>query len=481
VFLVFPKINAYLLAYVCLTPLLVDVLKNANSPRQSALKGFVFGAVSMGLIHLGMFELRAFAPLWGIGLLWGLYTIGTACVYGVVTTLIYVFRQSPYKVLVIPALWVIAEWAMGLGPLGHPSLGVSQVHLLPVLQLAWLGGVYAISFFIVATNILVYQGVTTYRYVKPFIAVFVLVIVVIAFGGIRLHYYKEVSKGLTVSVIQGNHPQLNKLKPANWRGIFQDYLSLSRKAAKQSAQLIVWPETILPSLNLDTQWFKQGLYRFSQNVGTPLLFGTPIEESQAYYNAMVLSGKTGIPDQMYRKVKLMMYGEYIPLKGFLERIGLTYFQDWVEYSSGVIPTLIDVNGYKVGGGICLEAVYPGFFRTSTRLGADLLVVLANNAWFYNSNAAEFLFHMSILRAVENNRYLIQAANTGISGIIHPTGKIVTKSNLGTRKILTGTVRKPSANTPYSYLGNWIVWVSMIILFWGSSGAFLLKHWRASKS
>lgn len=122
-----------------------------------------------------------------------------------------------------------------------------------------------------------------------------------------------------------------------------------------------------------------------------------------------------------------------------------------------------IQGVAYGGGLCLESVYPGYFRMSVLRGAQVLVVLLNNAWFFNSSAAQEHLQMSIFRAVENNRYLVQVANTGISAIVDPRGAVIQRSRLGEKRILTGRVDDSLKMSFYTRFGDWIVIVSGIYL------------------
>ena len=158
----------------------------------------------------------------------------------------------------------------------------------------------------------------------------------------------------------------------------------------------------------------------------------------------------------------MPFGEYWPFKSFLLWLGL---QGVVgeDYSEGNQLKPLQSPRFSAGVLICLESMYPCYYRELVKNGADMLVNIANNAWFHDSKAAELLFQMSRVRAVENNRYFVQCANTGISGMIHPLGHVIVKSHLNRREILSKQVVIGLPDSPFVKWGDWLVVASLAVV------------------
>ena len=158
----------------------------------------------------------------------------------------------------------------------------------------------------------------------------------------------------------------------------------------------------------------------------------------------------------------MPYGEYVPLKQFFPFIGkIVAGTDDFLPGKGFDP--IESDGHRIGVLICYEAIFPESARAYKRKRADLLVNITNDAWFGTSSAPFQHLSMSVFRAVENRLFLIRAANTGISAIIDPTGKILSQTNLFERTVLKGEVKYIDEKTFYAAYGDLFVYLCGIAL------------------
>ena len=422
----------------------------------------------MGLSHLWFFEVKEWASLLQLFILWVVYSVYLANFWGLFALLYQYLGTKPWT---IPFLWVSIEWIRSLGPIGNTAaiLGSSQAYNLPILQLASLGGAHLISFFCVCINVLIYTIVSAikkqhYRHGLLLSALLVLVSATAFFyGKIKIQEEKN-QENYTVSIIQANHNQHKKLDRTQYPSLRQDYLDLIKKELINTpkTELIILPETITPDLNLSQVEFMSELTRLKKSTATFFLFGTPSKGKSptTFYNSVALV----LNDQflLYHKTKLMPFGEYWPLKPLFKILNLESLIPLTEYTADKTAKLLTLNpSVKIGNAICLEAAYSKILSQHTRSGATLLCVLANNAWFFDSSAAERLFKLSILRAVENNRYLIQSANTGISGTISNTGQVINQSHLQTQATLTGRVKLINKHSLYIRYGNWIIWISIL--------------------
>lgn len=475
----FPKLNLFWLSYICLVPALLD-LDRTRSLRLAFSKGLVYGLILMGFFHCWMWKLVAWASWFKVIFLWLCFSLYLAIFYGFIFLGYYMFLRAQRNlsifglVFVFPCLWTVAEWLKMQGPLGNPagSIGYTQTGNIFFLQFANMSGVLGLSFSIALINMLVFvlffKTTKHSPQRKALLGIFIIVISLLFFYG-KQRLGKPVSIGhrQVVSIIQANHPQKDKLDPSKWNQIRFDYLSLSEQACKQAVRphIILWPETFVPVLNLQNYSFMEQMRHIAGMYKVDIVFGTPVHEGGKYFNSIALMTPKGLSPQLYHKVRLMPFGEFIP---FRDWIGKTkQFHEALagaDFSPGpAMQKPMTIRGVAYGGGICLESVYPGYFRSSALRGARVLVVLVNNAWFFTSSAAQEHLQMSILRAVENNRYLIQVANTGISAIIDNTGVVIQRTQLEGKRILTGRVDYSLRMSFYTRFGDWIVLLSGIYL------------------
>ncbi|MFT5171754.1 MAG: apolipoprotein N-acyltransferase, partial [Candidatus Marinamargulisbacteria bacterium] len=445
---------------------------------QSALFGFVF----MACFHIFFLTLTPWAHPLLIGGLWLGYSLILSLYYGVIGWAYVRLRKHSNHILLLPSLWTIGEWLRSLGQFGNTSgiLGYSQSLNLPVLQSASIWGVFGISFILVLINVLIFRTAnrTLPKPLKPLIkdainpipVLCILLISLYGFGIFQLQkkVRQPLQEEITVSIVQGNHNQATKLDPKRWAAIRNDYVSLTRETlAKESSDIVFWPETITPAFNLSNGLFKSIIDNLlTQFPDTHLVFGTPYIYRKKIRNAVASIKGSRKKTHVYLKTRLMPFGEYFPGKSWLNRTPIKRYLPKNDFHPGskVFPLLLD--GTSVGTGICLESIYPGFFRSQTRQGAEFLAVLANNAWFFQSSAAERHFQMSVLRAVENNRYLVQVANTGISAIISNAGVIISKSDLNSQQVMTQKIPLEKAISIFSGIGYYIpVATAILVLLW----------------
>lgn len=436
--------------------------------------GLIFGCVFMLGFHAWMLELTPFGPLWGIVLLWIGLSLYLSLFYAIMTAILAHSANVLPIWIAAPSIWIVCEWLRSLGPLGDSGgiLGYGLSHSPSLSQWAFYVGVYGVSFIVVLISTLSADAIHRFGYrlpIRHLLVISVSILLPFSIGSLHYHWMSKMTSlsAHRVAVIQGNHPQSIKLNPSFTSHIQNDYLQLSSDAiSTYRPDIIFWPETVTPRLNLHGRYFTQSLSDLATNGKTAILFGTPIRDSHQFYNAVAGVDASGHWIKPYVKTQLMPFGEYWPLRSVFTMLGLDRLLPGSDYTSGshqAHPTI--VNGIRIGHGICLEATYPWIFRRHVKNGADILAVYANNAWFFSSSAADKLFQMSQYRAIETHRYVVQASNTGISGIISPQGEVVHATSLDERRILSGIVYTNLQTSVYTIIGDSIVWMAIgIILF-----------------
>lgn len=169
----------------------------------------------------------------------------------------------------------------------------------------------------------------------------------------------------------------------------------------------------------------------------------------------------------------MPFGEYVPLKRLLFFVE-PLVQSVGDFSPGEAMVTLPVNGASVSTAICYEIVYPDLIRQSIRAGAQLLTTITNDAWFGDSSAPYQHFTQAAMRAIEQGRYLVRSANTGISGIVDPYGRIIRQSRGFEPAVLVGDVRLLSGVTVYGRIGDLFAYVCTVL----TVAAVLLVGFRA---
>ena len=274
------------------------------------------------------------------------------------------------------------------------------------------------------------------------------------------------------SVIQGNvssEIQWDQISDFQIRDLFNQHLSLSSDANKQGSRLIIWPEFSVPlcfscSYNIYPE-FKYELSRFVQESGATLLLGTNetvmFQQLPHYYNT-ALCLHPDLSMSQYYKIHLVPFGEYTPYKKvffFIEK--MTHAIG--ELSSGNTFVLHQFEGKKFGVPICYEIIFPNLVRKFVKKGADFLVTITNDGWYGNSSAPYQHFAIAVVRAVENRRFLLRSATTGVSGIIDPYGRILSRTEMMTQTYLTETVAPMNTITPYTHYGDFFPLASLTLV------------------
>ncbi|MDR2353268.1 MAG: apolipoprotein N-acyltransferase, partial [Deltaproteobacteria bacterium] len=226
--------------------------------------------------------------------------------------------------------------------------------------------------------------------------------------------------------------------------IFERYSSLVQNAKQTNPDLIIWSETAAPFIYGRDPYETSWLNNLADETGIPMLVGLTADffsPKEGYHlrNRLWLiypMAEAKYPYRLgpfYDKKHLVPFGEYVPLEKTFPFLKAPFFQGVIgaagDYSPGEPVPPLDFQGLDLGPLICFESVFPYLAREKASQGADLLVVSTNDAWFGKSYAPAQHFNHSIARAVETRKPLVRAANNGISGLIHPSGRVVYRSPL----------------------------------------------------
>jgi len=394
---------------------------------------------------------------------------------------IYISEKT--KVLFMPVLtaylYVILEWTQSwfMSGLTWAKLSISQYRNLFFIQSVSVFGTYFTGFIIIFINASIALYILNKSNKKNNILIFAAVILYFAntyFGFFRVIYHEYIETGaekqkITAQVMQGNVSSYDK-----WENGAGSSLSIYQKLLEdysyEKADICVFPETAIPvsvSRGSSTYEYLKSLAEENNiTILTGIFYYNPEEDKR--YNAIMAFDKNHDFTQPYGKQHLVPFGEYLPLENIITKI-FPFVTNISLFDSVITPgensNVMNINGINYGGLVCFDSIFPELARKSVKDGADVLIVVTNDSWFRDSMAIYQHNAQSVLRAVENNRYVIRAANTGISSVISPTGKIITKSNVFETTVLSANVGVIKNKTIYTLAGDIILYLAFgYILF-----------------
>ena len=493
------------LSFFCLAPLFA-YLERTESPWKLFCAGCIWGS----LMSLGLAYWLFYAMVWQYGtpvtaalifMIIGLM-LPHGAVYGLFA-LVYAMlkKDGPlFRLLAVPSIWVVAEYSREAIPLLVPwgFLGYALQPWNLMVQMADITGLYGLSFLLVMVNsciLLVWRRIDPGRLRSartpaaiageivpalaanrvPLAVVAALLIAAASYGAARRHLIRSdaaaslsLGRGMPVSIAQGNFTQKERWNDAGFFERLNVSIGLSERCLPRREEgagpvrrsLIVWPETILNSQGQITG----GLFKFLRSRIGPdatLIVGG-VRKGPAgrgvYNTAYIVSGGESESVRYYDKNILLPYAETAPFGSFLG----DFYTAPAAFLQGDTPPAARTDAGTAGLSICFEAVYPGHIARSVRDGARFLVNISNDGWFGRTSEPVLHLRQSSLRAVENRRYLVRAANNGFSAIISPDGSIK-RTGLFATECLSGEILPLSNRTIYSIAGDWIVYAAALIL------------------
>ena len=433
--LAFPDFELWPLAAVGLIPLLIVVAQRPK-PLRSFFLGWLTGTVffygscywlTYSMIHYGgvptwlAYLLLIPVPLM-VGLFPGIFALVLAH---------SIRRWGTAALLAAAFIWPATEWAR-LGITGQlwNAVGYALAYQPLLIQRASWGGVYAVSFVLVAINGAI-AFVLLRRTVK---AAIVGLVVSSVLSWITLS--KEIHQrdpflspdDTTVVALQPNVPMDLVKSNAEIQALMERHLSMTESALNslpQSAKtrLVIWPESPMSfDYGTDTQ-LRELLLNFATKHNTSILFNSQEQApNEGIYNSALFVNEQGRLIAQYDKIRLMPFGEYVPLPRWLP--GANLITAIVgDFTPGTRFTLMPVGEARVGVFICIESAYPFITRGLTREGADVLINISNDGYLGPTAVRRQHLANSVFRAVENDRNVLRVTNSGISAYITSQGEV----------------------------------------------------------
>lgn len=434
----FPNFEFYPLAWIALVPLLV-VIARQPSPRRAFLLGWLTGSVffyvtcywlTYSMIHYGgLPAVLAYALLIPgavvVGIFPGLFALLIA---------LSVKKWGTWALLLAPIFWTAFEWTR-LGVTGQlwNALGYSQAYHWFLTQPARWGGVYAVSFLIVVINSTVALLIlrrTRWTIGAALVVVLVVVFVFLASQG-TTRYIHLVSNDRDVNVVavQPNVP-MNAVKSVKETNeLLERHFALSTQGLQSlgntpGPRLVIWPESPMNFSYSNDRSLQERLANFTRQNHTSLLFNSlEPAPSEGGYNSALLINEEGRLISQYDKIRLMPFGEYVPLPQWLP--GASLISGIVgEFTPGDKYTLMPVGDRYAGVFICIEAAYPWIARRLSHDGARVLINISNDGYLGPNAVMRQHLANAIFRAAENGKPVLRVTNTGLTALIDDRGRVI---------------------------------------------------------
>lgn len=495
VWLAFPPVEFGAAAWVAFVPLLI--LIGRARPREAGLDALLAGGVAFILLIHWMRHVTV-AGWIGLALYCALYWPAAALLLGWLRR-----RRIPF-LLSAPLVLTTLDFIRANLFTGFPFffIGHTQYRYLPIIQIADLAGAYGVTFLVALVNGCIADAILERAWLKPRALARAGVTAAVLLGALGYGFARlralDLRPGPTVGLVQGNVPQDLKCDPSLDRAIevLQRHVRLTEEAAAGQPDLIVWPETMFPapmndaydaafiqrllaSPKADYQEYGRFLSRCRAELEkaaaaarTHLLVGAETNEGgrAGRFNSAYLISPAGRPLSRYDKIHLVIFGEYVP---FGDTVPLLRMFRPAAMGPDLFPgrlrelfdlTLKDGREVKFGVTICYEDTDAELFRQFAHDGAQFMVNTTNDGWFRNSTELDEHLAVCAFRAVESRVPIARCANTGISALITPDGRIarrIAQPDGRCREVegtLTGALSLTPLESFYAAHGNAFAWV-----------------------
>lgn len=510
----FPTANLYFLAWFFLAPLIL--IANRSSLRRAWGYSFLAGLVYWLMICYWMkafHELSLITAIPTLALYFSMPFLVTAAWEKVTEG-----RYRNLRPLIFAMAWVGFEYLRSTGFLAYAwgLLGYSQSFFPPAIQIADFSGVWGVSFVLVFWNASLAQWLEARIDGQPLrkatrtklLPALILVIGVFAYGSIRLMEPKP-KKTYHIALLQAcTDPATDWQSEDVAMETMAKIENLSRLAAQRKVDLIIWSETLMARSAMfyykhfkDTEgprfrwqrtmgtWFRS----MAQRMETDMVLTAPHKaivtitdrkgrrrRRYASFNSSFFFKADGTLKGEYRKVHLVPFGEWFPFKQTFPWIAdILRSTIASNFLPGKVFTVFDSGRARFATVICFEDIFGYLCREFILRGADFLINVTNDYWSRSTKSQEQHFAMAVFRAVENRRYMVRAANTGVSSIIDPWGRVEKRTRNYQEGVLDGRIAlmRGSGLTLYTRLGNWLGYlcsVFFVLLVVASLGLGILR-------
>jgi apolipoprotein N-acyltransferase len=446
-----------------IAPAALFALIRGLPPRRAAMTGAAFG---IGLFAFGTYWLYTCLHVFGLVPVWLTLLLQTVlvaamCLY--VAALCYLANRfwlkggATREWLVLPALWVLLEWLRGWVLSGFPWLSTGYALIDSPLS-GWgpIFGVYAVTWAAVMVSVAINVAfMPAVPFSRRCVAVALAAALFLVPQLLATHHWTHAAGSrIAIAAVQGAVPQDQKWQAKNRELTMERYMRLTGEA--WGARLIVWPEAAIPVLAPMIQDYLSDLKQEGRTHDADFAIGLVnyLPETKQYFNGVLVLGQAG--DGWYYKRHLVPFGEYFPVPAFVRSWLRLMSLPYSDFTPGAADQpILSAAGQKLGLTICYEDAF-GSQQLGVLRQATLLINVTNNAWYGDSTAPHQHLQIARMRALEAGRFLIRAANDGVTAAIDPQGKIIARVPQFQEGVLRADVQPLGGLTPYARLGNYPV-------------------------
>ncbi len=455
---------------------------------------FAFGYFLVSLHWIGeAFLVEADVFAWALPFAVTLLPAGLAVFWGLAAMLaIWFWRPGLVRIVGLAASLALFEWLRGTVLSGFPwnTPGYVVDALQPLAQLGSLVGIFGVTLLVVlwsATPAALTDDTENHRRLFPRIVGMLLIFCSLAasfvYGSWRLGQPSPgFQEGINLRIVQPNISQAEKWNPNRREEIFARYLKLTlgdaSNAERGAISHVIWPESALPVLIAELGELRKqiggllggkAVYIMGAVTRHP---GPEGRSNSKVHNSVIAVSGSGEVVAQYHKQRLVPFGEFLPFADLLEPLGLRKIVTLpLGFSPGSGPlTLIAPDTPPFAALVCYETIFPtGMVDAEHR--PQWLINVTNDAWFGHSIGPHQHFAQARMRAIEQGLPMIRAANTGISAIIDPRGRVLSKLDLDQAGIIDGRLPKPLTPTIYAKYGNLLFFLLLGLAFLTVYGHF----------
>jgi apolipoprotein N-acyltransferase len=471
----FPNFDLFLLAWIGLVPVLIVVARRP-APIRAFMLGWVSGSVffycscywlTHSMIHYGGLP----APLAYVLLVPGALVVGLFPGLFALLVSVLVRRWGNGGLVAAPFIWPACEWfRLGVSGQLWNALGYSQAYYPLLIQGASWGGVYAISFLITAVNVALTLLFLLKSWKSLALSISILLVVLIVIGTSTVQTTRSLtseSRGfLNVVAVQPNVPMTLVKSATETQELLDRHLSISTDGLQSFnndplPRLVIWPESPMNFTYGSDRTLQNLIGKFaSENRTSVLLNSLERAQGDGAYNSAVLINEEGRQIAQYDKIRLMPFGEYVPLPHWL---GGSLISGIVgDFTPGKRYALMPVANHQSAVFICIESAYPSIARMLTKEGAEVLINISNDGYLGPTAVMRQHLANTVFRAVENGRPLLRVTNTGITAYISATGSVSGATEGFTPTVRTWVLTDWKRNTFYTRYGDLFVQLCALV-------------------
>ena len=486
------------LALLALIPLL-EVARASMSDLEACLWGYLAGVLWLVPHWLWLLTFG-----WPPVLLMALFYALPVGLYALLARRVIAIGRSGLIAWGLPALWVALEYLRSFGFWAYPwsLLGYTQARSLGLIQIADLGGVFAVSFVLVLVNVALWLVLTPLAGFRPRLGHALLaaglLLLTLAYGELRqsMSYARPYAQPLRLALVQGGIGTFERWSEDRMTDTLAAYVAPSDRALvewegelesrragaaefvgprRDGELLVVWPESVLPR-SMDPRREERVPYQLPNLLGghddAALLLGAigrPLDDDHAQ-NGCLLVQPDGEVSWPYGKVRIVPYGEAVPLR----EVARFLDYPWGSYdlSAGRSAAPLRWRGHSLGLGVCFDNVFSFLSRRQVRDGAEGFILMTNNSWYELTSGVRQHCDIDVLRAVEYKRPLARVSTTGWSHLIAPTGRVVAETGVRCAGLITPAMVPAGGSTVYAVVGDLFAQLCVLAALIMSAGVLI---------